>query len=285
MKKNKSTTFIILAVLGLGLPWTASACQSIPLASTATIVPSGEPAETAFANAAADLPVITAAAATEEATQVPAATAAVPAKFKPAGTLLAQDTFSGSALWKSASVNSGDIIVSGEKITLAVKKEKGMLAVMRGETLPDDYYLEMTAEVRMCRGEDAIGVFFRAPNDQAGYRLMIGCDGRIALQQVIGGSPHPIVDWMNSHTLQPGLPFPIKIGILASGKTIRIFLNQVQQIEVNTDLFREGGLGVYARSASDTPLTVNFSEIKIYEPALVSENEAGISSTADPSLR
>jgi hypothetical protein len=285
LKKNKSNTFIILAVLGLGLPWTASACHSVPLSSAAVITPLSEPAGTDFAVSAADLPATAMSAATEEATQVPVALAAAPAKFKPAGTLLAQDTFSGSALWNSVSGNSGDIIVSGEKITLAVKKEKGMLAVMRSETLPDDYYLEMTAEVRMCRGEDVIGVLFRAPNDQAGYRLMIGCDGRIALQQVIGGSPHPIVDWMNSHTLQPGLPFPIKIGILASGKTIRIFLNQVQQIEVNTDLFREGGLAVYARSIGDTPLTVNFSEIKIYQPEVILENEAGISSTADPLLR
>ena len=88
----------------------------------------------------------------------------------------------------------------------------------------------------------------------------------ITLQQVINGAPNPMVDWTLSTALEPGLPFPVRIGILASGKTIRIYLNQVLQIEVEKDLFRAGGLGFYARAAGDTPLTVNFSDLKIYEP-------------------
>ena len=147
-----------------------------------------------------------------------------------------------------------------------------MLSALRKEQLPADYYLEVTAEARLCRGEDAFGLMFRAPNDQSGYRFLINCNGMITLQQVIGGTPSPILDWTQSGILEPGLPFPMNIGILVSGKTIRIYLNQELQLDIQKDVFREGGLVIYARAAGDTPITVNFSGIRVYQ--LLAESRA-----------
>lgn len=244
----------------------------VPVTPTqsATVLPLTEPPIQPFIS---KTPTLT----PEQPAQVPA----TPTVFKPAGTLLAEDILGDERLWSGASVYNGNIIVSGEKITLAVKTPKGMLSEQRKEQLPVDYYLEVTAEARLCRGEDAFGLMFRAPNDQSGYRFLINCKGMITLQQVIGGTPNPILDWTQSGILEPGLPFPVNIGILVSGKTIRIYLNQVLQWELQKDVFREGGLVLYARAAGDTPLTVNFSDIRIYQPLTESQSPAS-SSTPTP---
>jgi hypothetical protein len=53
-----------------------------------------------------------------------------------------------------------------------------------------------------------------------------------------------------------------------SGRTIRVSLNDIPQFELERDLFREGGVGFYARAAGDTPVTVNFFGLKYYQPLM-----------------
>jgi hypothetical protein len=224
LKRRSQPSLHNVIAWGLSILFLLSACQAavpVVLTPSSTAIPLTEP------------PVQPASSKTPTKTPEPSAQAlATPTIIKPAGTLLVEDTFGDDQLWTGASVYNGNIIVSGDKITLAVKTPKGMLSVPRKEQLPADYYLEVTAEARLCRGEDAFGLMFRAPNDQTGYRFLINCNGMITLQQVVGGTPNPIMDWIQSSSLEPGLLFPVNIGILVSGKTIRIYLNQVQQMDI-----------------------------------------------------
>ena len=54
------------------------------------------------------------------------------------------------------------------------------------------------------------------------------------------------------------------LGVYAVGDEIRLFANNAFVFSVSDPLFNEGTIGVYARADGDNPVTVSFSEMKIY---------------------
>jgi hypothetical protein len=46
---------------------------------------------------------------------------------------------------------------------------------------------------------------------------------------------------------------------------MRFFLNGRYQFGITDGTYRSGAVGVFARSAGDTPVTVTFSELSIYD--------------------
>ena len=97
------------------------------------------------------------------------------------------------------------------------------------------------------------------------YRFMINCSGRISLQQVAGGTPTTLVDWISTNQVQQGLNNPIKIGVWVYGNNLKIYLNDQLQMEVVNSTFYSGGIGFFAKAAGDSPISVSFSDIKVYQ--------------------
>ena len=163
LKTNKYSSFFILVTLGIVFSWLFSACQPVPELPQPTVTPTPKIADTPFPTSEPATPISISVVVTQ-----PPPT---PEAVRPAGEVISTDTFEDGKLWNSAANANGNIVASGEKITLAVKSNMGTLSEIRGEWLPDNYYLEVTAEVRLCRGKDMFGILFRAPNDQSGYRF------------------------------------------------------------------------------------------------------------------
>ena len=193
------------------------------------------------------------------------------------GALLFSDNFLAVGEWQDARDKNGNIIVKDGSLTLAVNSIRGSLATFRKDASVGDFYLETIATVSLCKPDDQIGVLFRVNGTQSYYRLLINCQGLVALQQVVGGTPVSLRDWAPSGEVQPGLWHPIKIGILAAGKVMRIYIDDKMQMEINRDTFMSGGIGFFARAAGDTPLTVSFSSLSVYQPV----NQPAITSTGD----
>jgi hypothetical protein len=51
----------------------------------------------------------------------------------------------------------------------------------------------------------------------------------------------------------------------AVGREMRLFLNGRYQFSVTEGTFPIGALGVFVRSAGETPVTVTFSDLSVYE--------------------
>ena len=190
------------------------------------------------------------------------------------GAVLFNDTFSSAGNWQNSQNTNGNIIITDNSLTLAVNAARGSLSTIRQNTTLNDFYLETTATIHLCKQDDQIGILFRVEGSQSYYRMLINCQGTYALQQVLGGAPAFLANWTPSAELQPGLYQPLKIGIWAYGNVLRIYFNDQLQSEVSRGTFQSGSIGFYARAAADTPLTVSFSDLTVYQ---VNKNSISLS--------
>jgi hypothetical protein len=55
-----------------------------------------------------------------------------------------------------------------------------------------------------------------------------------------------------------------RLGILALREEISVFINDAFHFSIRDTVWPAGQLGIFARSAGDTPLTVSFSKLVVY---------------------
>lgn len=197
------------------------------------------------------------------ATATPAATQAVQptAERKPGvGQLITSDNFSDQTRW-STSLNSQ---YSQNTLTLSVQQPRSLVFSLNKTLNLDDAYLEITSQASLCRGSDSYGLLLRATSGQDYYRWLINCAGQQRLERLKGGQAVLLQDWMPSGQLAPGSPITARLGVWAVRDELRFFINGVYQFSSRDPVWRAGTLGVFARSAGDTPVSVSFSQLEVY---------------------
>jgi hypothetical protein len=117
----------------------------------------------------------------------------------------------------------------------------------------------------MCRGEDEYGLLLRASEDNF-YRFSLACNGQARLDRFYNGQASSPQGWEWSPAIPPGAPSISQLAVRARGKEMRFYVNDQYLFTVNDGTLPNGSLGLFARAASDTPVTVNFSDLKVYEP-------------------
>ena len=179
------------------------------------------------------------------------------------GQVLATDTFTAPSGWQTRSTTLGSIAYGKEELTLAIPGPKTSLISMREDLSYDNFYLELTASANLCRGADAYGLLVRASGPFNGYRLLASCDGQLRMERIRNGQAVPLQDWTPSGQVPPGAPGSVRLGIWAYNTEIRVFANDVYQFSVTDPVWRGGTLGVYARTAADSPVSVNFTQLEV----------------------
>jgi hypothetical protein len=180
------------------------------------------------------------------------------------GELQFGDNFTTPSLWQTAASDAGSIAFGNGVLTLAVKQAKTSLLSMRSAGSLTDFYLQMGITPGLCRGQDAFGIVVRAASNFNYYRFLTNCDGQLRVERVKNGVAVVLQDWTPTGQLMPGSMQGFQIGILANKNEFRVFINDIFQFYVRDTVWTAGGLGVYARSAGDTPLTVNFSDLSVW---------------------
>lgn len=181
------------------------------------------------------------------------------------GALIFSDEGKMNDAWLGLQDSFGTISVNGNSVTLSVNSTKGSLTTLREKTTLDNFYFETVMSVGLCKKDDLMGVLFRASDTQNLYRFLFNCQGMISLQQVTDGKSTTLIDWSLSNQTQTSLSSPVKIGIWATGRTLRIYLNNQLQFETTNGAFRSGWIGFYAKSSGDTTVTASFSSINVYQ--------------------
>jgi hypothetical protein len=181
------------------------------------------------------------------------------------GTTLVDDNFSDSSLWKTSKSTSGNVVYGDGNLSLAVAGAKGSLSSLSPYSLPQDFYMEMHASVSLCQYGEQYGLLFWYANGGDTYRLTLTCDGRLRLELLAGNSGVVLQDWTYASKLMPGAPAEQKIGLWAKDGELQVFVNDTFQFMVKTRADREGGLGVYAKAAGDTAMTIGFSQLKVFQ--------------------
>jgi hypothetical protein len=176
--------------------------------------------------------------------------------------IIVEDLFTDKESWHTARTAVGSIAYGRDELTLAVSSSRGLLISMRSDPLLADFYLEIEADPSLCRGSDAFGLLLRAHSTQDFYRLLINCNGQVRLERIKESKSLPLQDWV-PNGLPPGGMVRTRLGIWALKDELRIFVNDVYQFTVKDPVWTVGQIGVFARSAGDTPLTVSFSRLTV----------------------
>jgi hypothetical protein len=174
------------------------------------------------------------------------------------------DDFSAASasVWDIATSNQGSAAISRNRLTLAVQPGY-YLASMRRKLTLSDFYAEITARPSLCRGADNYGLIVRGVGSSF-YRFVLACNGQIRAERISGGTRLSIYDPVPSGDA-PAAPGEVRIGVWAVGGDMRLFLNGRYQFSVTEKTFPSGALGVFVRSTGDTPATVTFSDLAVYD--------------------
>ncbi|MCL4562272.1 MAG: hypothetical protein M1281_16875 [Chloroflexi bacterium] len=177
------------------------------------------------------------------------------------GKILLSDDFSKREHWQTGRTPAGSMAFGDSEFTLAVAEPKASLSSLRDGPVLTDFYVEVNAEPSMCRGADAYGVLLRAASEADFYRFTLTCDDRMRFERTVNNQTAVIQDW----TPRLGPPAPSRLGVWVTGTEMRFFVDGIYQFSAHDPVLHEGRLGLFARSAGDTPLTVNFSNLVVYQ--------------------
>lgn len=186
------------------------------------------------------------------------------------GPVIFTDDFSDPSQWLTAESSQGSAIVIDNRIALAVREPRvGMLSLRDGPIL-SDFYAEIIARPSLCIGKDDYGLLYRASSPNDYYRIALTCDGTLRADRIRSGQASAMTLPTPSGDVPRGAPGEVRIGVWASGSEMRVFLNDHYQFTVVDPLFRNGTLGVFARSAGDTAVTITFSDLVVSEVSYAS---------------
>lgn len=186
-----------------------------------------------------------------------------PEKRPGIGEIVLSDTFSEQTEWQTARNNLGSVAFGRNELTIAIAGQRGIINSLRETPILDDFYLEITASPSLCRDIDTYGILLRAGSNIDYYRYVIGCNGQIRLERLKNGKIAVLQNWIPSGQVPPGSPLVLRLGVWAMDDELRFFINDIYQFNIHDPVWRSGQIGLFARSGSDSPLTVSFSDLKV----------------------
>jgi hypothetical protein len=181
------------------------------------------------------------------------------------GKILLQDDFSNPKAWTLGRSDTGSVALGKNELTIAIGEANAYLFSVREAPIFTDFYLEITAEPNLCQDLDEYGVLIRVSPKEDYYRFSLSCNGQVRLDRVIGSQASSPQPWMMSGSVPPGAPSTSRIGISAQGNKMELFVNGQYQFTIQDPLLTSGGVGVFARSTNNRAVTVNFSDLVVYE--------------------
>jgi len=97
------------------------------------------------------------------------------------------------------------------------------------------------------------------------YRFSLSCDGQVRLDRIANGQASSPQPWQLSGEVPPGAPSSSRLGIAAVGSKMDFFVNGQYQFSIKDPLLDSGSVGVFARSVNKMAVTVNFSNMVVYQ--------------------
>ncbi|MEW5869291.1 MAG: hypothetical protein AB1894_08455 [Chloroflexota bacterium] len=253
-------TILLLAFLALGL----AAC--LPLATPLPPLPTATPpAPTASATA-----TIVWFPPTATPTPLPSVTLSITPTLDLSpryGALLLADDFGETSEWSAGRSPAGSMTFGQGELTLAVSQGRGYLSSLRHGTSLGDFYLEINASPGICRAADEYGLLLRVASVQDFFRFALLCNGQARLDRILGGQASSPVPPKPNAAVPPGAPSTSRLAVWASGKEMRFYANGQYLFSVRDGTLLSGGLGVFARAAGDGAVTINFSDLAVYQIA------------------
>jgi hypothetical protein len=129
----------------------------------------------------------------------------------------------------------------------------------------EDFYLEMTATHQACAGRDRFGLIFRSADYRSGYLLGLSCDGRYAIWTWDGAAENRFLDWTPSEHIQAGQGATNRLGVMARGERLAVYVNGFLLEEVTHSGYSDGRFGVFVGAAETPGYTAVVDELRFWE--------------------
>lgn len=182
------------------------------------------------------------------------------------GALILEDDFSSGDSWQLAESAAGNIAVGKNRLNIAINQTRLLLSTLRSTPEIGEFYLEVTARPNLCSGMDEYGVILRAASEADFLRFALSCNGQVRLDRITGGDASSPQPWTLSGVVPPGAPGVAQIAVWATAEEMRFFVNGQYQFSWNEPALLTGRLGMFARAAADSPVSVSFSDFRLYAP-------------------
>lgn len=127
-----------------------------------------------------------------------------------------------------------------------------------------NFYLEAKFQNDTCDKSDHFGIIFRVPDISAanqGYFYGIQCDGKYFLKVFAENVMTSIAYAKASTAITTGKDAVNRLGIMAEGDKLSLYINGVLVKEINDTHFTRGGFGIFVGSDIVRNLTVSVDEI------------------------
>lgn len=257
LSRSLSWVFCILLLAGC-----APVVSSFPVEVTASPVP---PTATSTPTIT-PTPTIVWFPATATPTPLPTIPQTPTPDLKPVGALLYLDDFTNPDNWIISAAPGGNVLIMNGDITLAADQDAGMSSGIRSAPLLTDLYAEITASPNFCAPGDEYGLMLRVTGAQRDhYRFTVTCDGNAALFRVVNQRPLQIAAWTAHPLLPDSFPAEIRLGAWLQGRELRLFVNDVLLFSAQDAVILRGAVGVFVKAGSGAPVSVNFSDLHVYE--------------------
>jgi hypothetical protein len=180
------------------------------------------------------------------------------------------DTFDDNRNWDEYENECFKSEISGGKFNLTAKGNPDFVTITCWElTWPEitDYYLEVVAEApEACEGIDRWGLFFRGPDTNRGYVLLLTCDGRYVMANIDGTGVHFVAGPDTSIELRAGPGQTNRIGVAAKDTNFWIYINGVKVAEVQDSAYESGiRIGLAVGSTNTVDMTVRFDDYAYWD--------------------
>ena len=181
------------------------------------------------------------------------------------GELLLTDDFDDPGVWTLAQSTRGGTALGANRLSVVINEPGAYVSTTRADVFLADFFLEVTAETSLCAGADEYGLILRAASPSDFYRFSLSCDGRLRLDQIRGGTASSPLPWTTSAAVPRNAPAASRLGVWANGDVFHLFIDDAYQVSVPAAALDGGTIGFFARSAGQNAVTVNFSELMVWD--------------------
>jgi hypothetical protein len=175
------------------------------------------------------------------------------------------DTFDGSDNWSEFTGTNSQIEVRDGQLRYTIFEASAAPSWTVSWPQLSNFYLEVLARTpTACSGKDRLGVIFRAPDPEHGYRLEISCEGQYRMLVFDQSGAQTIVAWTSSEHLLTGPNQINRLGIWTEGKVIAIYLNGVNVAGLEHNDYRSGTFGFSVTSENTDNFTAAFDDLSFW---------------------
>ncbi|MCL4560260.1 MAG: hypothetical protein M1281_06575 [Chloroflexi bacterium] len=131
-----------------------------------------------------------------------------------------------------------------------------------------NFYLEATIKPGTCSGTDRYGLIFRVPDLKTanqGYLFGLTCDGHYSLRKWDGKNMTELITWQTSAAIHSGSNQTNRLGILAVGNHLSLYVNGVFLNDTTNNAYAQGGFGFFVGANKTPDFSILISDVAYWE--------------------